>query len=67
MKARFKQFVAMVTVLVLVLSFLPPALADSGNGMTNATLLTPGKRSNSRPARTRSTRIGSRWNERRPR
>ncbi|WP_026825265.1 MULTISPECIES: S8 family peptidase [Exiguobacterium] len=43
MKARFKQFVAMVTVLVLVLSFLPPALADSGNGMTNATLLTPGE------------------------
>lgn len=43
MKARFKQFVAMVTVLVLVLSFLPPALADSGNGMTDATLLTPGE------------------------
>lgn len=43
MKARFKQFVAMVTVLVLVLSFLPPALADSGNGMTNATSLTPGE------------------------
>ncbi len=43
MKARFKQLVAMVTVLVLVLSFLPPALADSGNGMTNATLLTPGE------------------------
>ncbi|WP_215145893.1 S8 family peptidase [Exiguobacterium qingdaonense] len=43
MKARFKQFVAMVTVLVLVLSFLPPALADSGDGMTNATLLTPGE------------------------
>ncbi|WP_078147500.1 peptidase S8 [Exiguobacterium sp. HVEsp1] len=43
MKAGFKQFVAMVTVLVLVLSFLPPALADSGNGMTDATLLTPGE------------------------
>lgn len=43
MKATFKQFVAIVTILVLVLSFLPPALADSGDGMKTATLLKPGE------------------------
>ncbi|MEJ6528816.1 S8 family peptidase [Exiguobacterium sp. USCH10] len=43
MKTRFKQFVAMMTILVLVLSFLPPVSADKGEGMKEATLLNPGE------------------------
>lgn len=43
MKDVLKRLVAMLAVIALVISFVPPALADSGAGMAEAPTLTPGE------------------------